>query len=139
MFRCEKIIRFEAAHELPYHDGHCRRLHGHSFVGTVICEAEDTCKLGAKQGMVIDFTDIKAVAQPIVDHYLDHHYLNETLAPEGVINPTSEEIARWLYNKLRPMLPTLVEVKVAETCTASASYRPTCNQPKSESNPMVNL
>lgn len=133
MFKCEKVVRFEAAHKLPYHDGKCRRLHGHSWVAIIICEGEELCQIGAKQGMLIDFGDVKEQAQALVDNYLDHYYLNETLAPFGILNPTSEEIARWMFNQLRPNLPQLIEIQVAETCTSRAVYRPSIsNQQRSE-------
>ncbi len=128
MFRCEKSVKFEAAHELPHHDGLCKRLHGHSFVATIICEGEELCTIGPKRGMVIDFGDVKEAVAPLVEKYLDHHYLNETLAPFGITDPTSEEICRWLFNQLRPVLPQLVEIQMEETCTSRAIYRPSQNQ-----------
>ena len=59
--------------------------------------------------------------QPILDSKLDHHFLNETLP---LANPTSEEIARWLFGELKPKLPQLVAVTVHETCTSKCTYRP---------------
>lgn len=78
---------------------------------------------GPKSGMLVDYGDVKDVVQPIVDEYLDHHYLNETLE---LANPTSEEIARWLFTKIwsTGKLPLLREVVVEETCTARCVYRP---------------
>ena len=66
----------------------------------------------------MDFADVKAVFQPIYDQ-LDHHYLNDIL---GLENPTSEQIAVWLYQKLKVLLPLLSKVVVHETCTAGSSY-----------------
>jgi 6-pyruvoyltetrahydropterin/6-carboxytetrahydropterin synthase len=76
---------------------------------------------GPKQGMVMDYSDIKSVLNPIVDQYLDYHYLNDSLQLE---NPTSEEIACWLYGKLKPPIPMLIAVEIDETCTSSCRYEP---------------
>ena len=70
------------------------------------------------ENWVMDFADVKAVFQPIYDQ-LDHHYLNEI---PGLENPTSEQIAVWLYQKLKALLPLLSKVVVHETCTAGSSY-----------------
>jgi 6-pyruvoyltetrahydropterin/6-carboxytetrahydropterin synthase len=113
-----KEFTFEAAHQLPFHDGKCKRLHGHSWRGTVYVAGDKLCSDGAKQGMLMDYGDIKKAFNPIVEDYLDHHFLNETL---GLKNPTSEEIARWLFNKLKKDLP-VVGVLINETCTSSCFY-----------------
>jgi len=112
-----KSFQFEAAHLLPHlPDGHkCRRLHGHSFMVDVVVEGECDPKLG----WVMDYADIKKAFQPYWDQ-LDHYYLNEI---EGLENPTSENVAKWIWDKLQPKLPLLTEVVVAETCTARAVYR----------------
>ena len=70
------------------------------------------------ENWVMDFADVKAVFQPIYDQ-LDHHYLNDIA---GLENPTSEQIAVWLYQKLKALLPLLSKVVVHETCTAGSSY-----------------
>jgi 6-pyruvoyltetrahydropterin/6-carboxytetrahydropterin synthase len=74
--------------------------------------------------MLVDYGDMKECVADLVEKYLDHHHLNETLAPFGVFNPTSEVIAQWMFNQLRPFMPTLVEVQIEETCTSKAVYRP---------------
>lgn len=121
MWTLTKKFRFEAAHVLPRHDGKCRRLHGHSWQGEVIVRGDQLCREGPKAGMVVDFGDMKQPIKEMVDRYLDHHYLNETLPME---NPTSEEVARWCYNFLQPLLPRLVAVVIEETCTSRCEYRP---------------
>jgi 6-pyruvoyltetrahydropterin/6-carboxytetrahydropterin synthase len=115
--RLSKTFSFEAAHALPtFPAGHkCRRLHGHSFRFDVILEGE----VDPAKGYLIDFGDIKEVVQPIVSQ-LDHYYLNEI---EGLSNPTSENLARWLWVKIRPILPSLTEIMVYETCTSRCEYR----------------
>ena len=65
-------------------------------------------------GWVIDYADIKKVAQPLIDQ-LDHYYLNDI---KGLENPTAEVLARWVYDRLRKELPQLTQVIIAETCTS---------------------
>lgn len=120
MYLLEKRFRFEASHQLPAHDGKCKRLHGHSWVGVAICAGQDLVGDGPKQGMLVDYADISAAVKPIVEEYLDHWHLNEST---GLANPTSENLARWMYEKLRPSLPSLVAVRIEETCTSAAEYR----------------
>ena len=112
-----KILGFEAAHYLPnLPEGHkCRRMHGHSFRVEVYVEGpveEDT-------GWVMDFGVIKEHFKPL-EEQLDHHLLNEI---EGLENPTSENLARWIWDKLKPNLPELSKLVVRETCTAGCVYR----------------
>ena len=115
--RLSKTFRFEAAHDLPtFPDGHkCRRLHGHSFRFEVVVEGE----VDERKGYLIDYGDIKAAADPLVKR-LDHYYLNEI---EGLENPTSEVISRWLWERLKPRLPQLSAIIVYETCTSMCEYR----------------
>jgi 6-pyruvoyltetrahydropterin/6-carboxytetrahydropterin synthase len=112
-----KSFQFEAAHLLPHlpETHKCRRLHGHSFKVEIVLAGECDAKLG----WLMDYAEIKAVFGPIWEK-LDHHYLNEI---RGLENPTSENIAAWIWQQLKPNLPLLVEVVVAETCTAQAVYR----------------
>jgi 6-pyruvoyltetrahydropterin/6-carboxytetrahydropterin synthase len=112
-----KAFTLEAAHRLPnVPEGHkCARLHGHSFRVELHVEGP----VDAHTGWVMDFADIKKAFAPIYDQ-LDHHYLNDI---EGLENPTSENLARWIFQRLRPALPGLDQVVVHETCTSGASYR----------------
>lgn len=111
-----KFFSLEAAHRLPnVPAGHkCARLHGHSFQIEVYVSGP----VGAETGWVMDFTDIKAAFQPIHDR-LDHNYLNEV---EGLENPTSENLARWIWQYLLPALPGLSKIVVRETCTSGCIY-----------------
>jgi len=120
MFRLEKQVKFEAAHMLPQHDGKCARLHGHSWLAVLILESMELEAEGPKAGMVMDFGDVSGAIKPILDEKLDHHYLNDTLP---LTHPTSEAIARWLFDELKPSLSLLVAVRVHETCTSSCEYR----------------
>ena len=112
-----KTFQFEEAHYLPHlpEDHKCRRLHGHSFQAEIVVEGECDPKLG----WVIDYADISVAFKPLWEQ-LDHHYLNEI---DGLENPTSENVAVWIWNRLKPGLPLLAAVEVAETCTARCVYR----------------
>jgi 6-pyruvoyltetrahydropterin/6-carboxytetrahydropterin synthase len=111
-----KSFTLEAAHRLPnVPDGHkCARLHGHSF--RVELHASGTP--GAHSGWIMDFADIKAAFRPLYEQ-LDHHYLNEV---DGLDNPTSERLAIWIWDRLKPGLPLLSAVVVHETCTSGCRY-----------------
>lgn len=115
-----KEFRFEAAHELPHHDGKCARLHGHSWRGVVYLRGTALQASGPKAGMVIDYADINYFLKPLLDNYLDHYFLNETT---GLENPTSEELARWIFEQLEQRgLPGLLAVRIDETCTSTCVY-----------------
>ena len=92
----------------------CRRLHGHSFQILVTVEGE----IEPGYGWVMDFADIGRAFQPLFE-MLDHRYLNEI---KGLENPTSENLARWIWDRLQPVLPALSSVQVRETCTAGCIY-----------------
>lgn len=107
---------FEAAHRLPHvPEGHkCARLHGHSYRVEVHVKGE----VGQDTGWVMDFGDLRAAFQPLQEQ-LDHRYLNEV---PGLENPTSEILARWIWDRLVGRLP-LSAVQVRETCTSGCIYR----------------
>lgn len=111
-----KSFTLEAAHRLPnVPPGHkCARLHGHSFRVELHVSGEP----GEDTGWVMDFADIKAAFRPLYDQ-LDHHYLNDV---PGLENPTSERLAIWIWDRLRPALPLLSAVVVHETCTSGCRY-----------------
>ena len=112
-----RIFIIEAAHRLPNVPvGHkCSRLHGHSFR----IELHLSGDVDAHSGWVMDFADVKSAFQPIYDQ-LDHHYLNEIA---GLENPTSENLARWIWSASKPVLPLLSKVVVHETCTSGCVYK----------------
>lgn len=112
-----KTFQIEAAHRLPNVPvGHkCARLHGHSWRIEVAIEGP----IGKDTGWVMDFADLKAAFQPIYDR-IDHQYLNDI---PGLENPTSERMAIWIWNELKPLLPLLSELVIAETCTSRCVYR----------------
>ena len=112
-----KEFTFEAAHRLPnVPPGHkCARLHGHSFRVRVEIEGP----VGQETGWVRDFADVTCAMRPVLDR-LDHYYLNEV---PGLENPTSELLARWIWDQLAPSLPELSQVVIHETCTSGCVYR----------------
>ena len=111
-----KVFTIEAAHRLPFvPSGHkCGRLHGHSFRIEVHIQGP----VDPKSGWIIDFADIKGAFKAI-EEQIDHNYLNEV---EGLENPTSENIARWIWHKLKLSLPSLSRIVVRETCTSGCIY-----------------
>ena len=114
--RLIRAFTFEAAHRLPgAPPGHkCGRLHGHSFRVELVCEGE----VDPETGWLIDFAEIKRVFDPFLEQ-LDHRYLNDVA---GLENPTAEHLAMWIWRQVKPLLPPLAKVVVAETCTARCEY-----------------
>jgi 6-pyruvoyltetrahydropterin/6-carboxytetrahydropterin synthase len=117
MIELKKTFQFEAAHLLPHlpKTHKCSRLHGHSFKVEIVVAGEVDPKLG----WVMDYADIGEAFKPALQK-LDHFYLNEI---PGLENPTSENIAIWIWKHLKPRLPQLTEIVVAETCTAKCVYK----------------
>mmetsp|Transcript_12202 Transcript_12202/g.32854 ORF Transcript_12202/g.32854 Transcript_12202/m.32854 type:complete len:162 (+) Transcript_12202:85-570(+) len=121
MYTLEKDFRFEAMHVLEHHDGKCARPHGHSYGCTVRLRARELQAAGPKINMLMDFSDVSAVVRSMIEKFLDHRNLNETL---GTDSPTAEFIARWIFDYLKPHLPLLSDVTVSETTTSRATYQP---------------
>lgn len=111
-----KEFQIEAAHRLPNvaEDHKCARLHGHSFIIRVYVDGP----IGDHSGWVMDFAELKQAFQPLFLQ-LDHNYLNDIA---GLDNPTSENLAKWIWQRLKPELPLLSRVIVQETCTAGCEY-----------------
>lgn len=111
-----KVFHLEAAHRLPNLPAthKCHRLHGHSFR----VEVHVGGSLDPKTGWIMDFADLKEAFAPVFAA-LDHRYLNEV---PGLENPTSENLARWIWATLKPDLPALTKVVIAETCTSGCVY-----------------
>jgi 6-pyruvoyltetrahydropterin/6-carboxytetrahydropterin synthase len=112
-----KNFTFDAAHKLTcVPDGHkCANLHGHTFKVEVHLAGEED----KARGWVVDFNDVKAAVSPILEQ-LDHGYLNDI---KGLENPTSENIARWLWPKLKEKLPMLSKIVVKESPSSGAVYK----------------
>ena len=111
-----KTFQFEAAHLLPrLPESHkCRRLHGHSFRVEIVVAGDCDPALG----WLMDYADISDAFKPLLEQ-LDHYYLNEI---PGLENPTSENLARWIWNEMKDKLPLLSKVVVHETCTSGCIY-----------------
>jgi 6-pyruvoyltetrahydropterin/6-carboxytetrahydropterin synthase len=109
-------FRFEAAHRLPrVPEGHkCARLHGHSFKVELAIEGA----VNPETGWLIDFGVLHDLWSPVHER-LDHRYLNDV---EGLENPTSEVLARWIWDAMKARLPELVQVTLFETCDARCEY-----------------
>jgi 6-pyruvoyltetrahydropterin/6-carboxytetrahydropterin synthase len=109
-------FRFEAAHRLPrVPAGHkCARLHGHSFriELTVVGPVDE------KTGWFLDFQVLFDAWKPIYEQ-VDHRFLNEV---PGLENPTSELLAQWIWERIKPALPSLSRVAVHETCESRCEY-----------------
>ncbi len=114
--RLVKEYRFEAAHRLPMvPPGHkCERLHGHSFK----IEIAVSGPVDETTGWFIDYGDLDEIWAPLYEA-LDHRYLNEV---PGLENPTSEILAKWLWDKIKPKLPSLSRLIVFETCDVRCEY-----------------
>jgi 6-pyruvoyltetrahydropterin/6-carboxytetrahydropterin synthase len=114
--RIYKEFQVEAAHLLPNlpEDHKCRRLHGHSYN----IEIQVSGSVDANLGWIMDFAEIGDAFQPVFDK-IDHNYLNDI---KGLENPTSENLARWIWVQLKPVLPGLAAVCISETCTSGCIY-----------------
>jgi 6-pyruvoyltetrahydropterin/6-carboxytetrahydropterin synthase len=112
-----RSFNFEAAHTLPNcPPGHkCSRLHGHSYR----LDIHVTGQVDEKTGWVMDFGVIRKLVEPIVGE-LDHHFLNDV---PGLANSTSEQICKFVWDRLRPALPQLSAVTLWESPMSKCVYR----------------
>ena len=111
-----KQFSFDAAHFLPaVPKGHkCGNMHGHTYRLSVLIEGHPN----QKSGWIIDFGDLKNKIQPVIE-ILDHHLLNDI---PGLENPTSENLAIWLWNKIKPLVPELKKIELNETQSSGVIY-----------------
>lgn len=107
MYYVSKKMEISCSHRLTLsYESKCQNLHGHNWIITAFCRAEHL----NKDGMVCDFTHIKA----LIHDYLDHTCLNDTLD----FNPTAENIARWVVDQV----PTCYKAIVQESEGNTAMY-----------------
>lgn len=114
---------FAAAHQLRGYKGKCENLHGHNFKVEVVVGGEDLDGCG----MLVDFVDLKRTISGLINENLDHRNLND-LKPfqPGAMNPSAENVARWLSDEIAKTLPervTVDSVTVYETDRCAATYR----------------
>ena len=112
-----RTFRFDAAHALPNvpPEHKCHRLHGHSYR----VDVHVTGPIDPERGWVMDFGDLKRAVEPVLDE-LDHRMLSEI---PGLENATSEVVAKYIWNRLRPALPLLSAVTVWESHASRCIYR----------------
>ena len=117
----EIVVRqhFNAAHALRGYAGKCANTHGHNFWVEVTIRGAELDSLG----ILVDFKDVKAALNTILDE-LDHTFLNDHPA-FAQVNPSSENIAKFIYDRLSPQVAPheLVQVKLEETDAYAAIYR----------------
>ena len=107
---------FSSAHNLRGYKGKCEKLHGHNWKVEIYVSRK---KLD-KSGMVLDFQVLKARLNRVLEG-LDHKYLNN-IAYFKRVNPTSENIAAYIFNRLKSLIPDITQVIVWESRNCSASY-----------------
>jgi 6-pyruvoyltetrahydropterin/6-carboxytetrahydropterin synthase len=111
-----QAFRFEAAHWLPGvpPQHRCHRMHGHSYR----VELRLNGAVDPQTGFVVDFFDVQKAFGPLM-RLMDHNCLNDV---RGLENPTAENIAVWIWERMRPLLPQLCAVLVYETPDCWAEY-----------------
>jgi 6-pyruvoyltetrahydropterin/6-carboxytetrahydropterin synthase len=117
MYKISKQFAFSASHilDMPGDDHPCARMHGHNYLVTIHLRSEEL----NRSGFVRDYNELKPVSQFIKDR-LDHRHLNDVIT----VNPTSENIARFIYERFKPEFPELYAVEVSETPKTSCIYEP---------------
>ncbi|MBF0466202.1 MAG: 6-carboxytetrahydropterin synthase QueD [Nitrospirae bacterium] len=120
MFELSVESTFAAAHQLRGYKGKCEALHGHNWRVQVVVQADKLNEID----IAVDFHDIKKLTKDVTSQ-LDHAFLND-IFPFTQINPSSENIAKWIYDTLRKKISTeharLLSVTVWESETAAATY-----------------
>jgi 6-pyruvoyltetrahydropterin/6-carboxytetrahydropterin synthase len=114
--KISQAFRFEAAHRLPNvrPQHRCYRMHGHSYRMEVTLAGS----IDPHTGFVVDFFEIQNELSHLIAR-LDHQCLNEI---EGLENPTSENIAMWLWDRAKPQLPQLCAIRLYETADSWVDY-----------------
>lgn len=120
MFTLTKWFSFDASHTLTEHDGKCANLHGHTWKLGIVVTGVEVTPTGPQTGMVRDYGRIAQVVRERVLPRLDHQHLNDTLP----CYPTSENVARWVFDTLQPIMKDMAAVVVCETPDSSCEYRP---------------
>jgi 6-pyruvoyltetrahydropterin/6-carboxytetrahydropterin synthase len=115
---------FAAAHNLRNYRGKCENLHGHNYKVRITLAGQEL----DSTGLLYDFVQLKKAIQEVI-RSLDHTYLNER-PPFDVLNPSAENIARYIYNETAKQLPRaangagIASVTVWESDVTAATYKP---------------
>jgi 6-pyruvoyltetrahydropterin/6-carboxytetrahydropterin synthase len=135
MITVTKTVKFDAAHVLTNHQGLCKNLHGHTYrVDVSVSQAADD-----DRDMVIDFKDLKGIANEVVCDRFDHAFIYNTesvgereiaavVEKNGMrtvaipFRSTAENLAKLFFSDLKARIPGLVAVKVWETADSCAEY-----------------
>ncbi len=116
-----KIFEFSAAHHLPYHDGPCRNLHGHSYRLEIEVKGTQIQLKGPSLGMIIDYGDLSKIVKTLVLDELDHSYLNEKLE-----NPTTENLVQLIKTVLQKNIlfrDYLSRIRLWESSTSFCEWK----------------
>ncbi|ACI21986.1 MULTISPECIES: 6-carboxytetrahydropterin synthase QueD [Thermodesulfovibrio] len=120
MYKLKIITGFDAAHQLKGYKGKCENIHGHNWKVEVEVISEKLNEIG----IALDFKELKKNVDEVVSQ-LDHTFINQ-IPPFTQLNPSSENIARWIYMSLKDKFNTtlvrLYSVTVWESDYASATY-----------------
>jgi 6-pyruvoyltetrahydropterin/6-carboxytetrahydropterin synthase len=108
-------FHFCSAHRLPYYDGPCNRMHGHNYRLQVVA----TGTPNPRDGMILDFEVLRKRTWELALNQCDHHTLNDFMD-----NPTAENVIVWMWDRLKPAIPELKELRLWETPEYCVSYRP---------------
>jgi 6-pyruvoyltetrahydropterin/6-carboxytetrahydropterin synthase len=120
MISVTRIFKFEAAHYLPKHEGKCKNVHGHSYQLEVEITFGPNGMLN-DQKMIMDFGDLKNLVNPLIEEYLDHHLLNETLCK----TPTAEVMVDMIAYELNKRIQApfrLLRIRLWETENCYAEW-----------------
>lgn len=126
MFEISVEESFAAGHSLRGYEGKCERVHGHNYRVRVTFEGEQL----DSRGLLLDFSEVKRLMRGLIERW-DHRFLND-VPPFDVLNPSAENMAKCFYEELarglqagaREVPVRVAEVKIWETDTATATYRP---------------
>ncbi|MFB3828138.1 MAG: 6-carboxytetrahydropterin synthase QueD [Bryobacteraceae bacterium] len=122
MFEVSVEETFAAGHALRHYHGKCENVHGHNY-RVLVTLAGDRLD---EAGLLVDFVELKRVMHAVLDR-LDHRFLND-VPPFDTLNPSAENMARYIFEEIAKGLPSgsparVSEVKLWETDTSSATYR----------------
>lgn len=117
-----KTFTFDAHHKLPFHNGKCRRDHGHTYTVHMcwLGPVQDVDERKSSSGMVVDFGMISEQWKKVSDEFLDHHSLNDVIS-----YPTAENLCLWLVQVFYSLFSglQLSKIRVCETPTSYVEWR----------------